>query len=191
MDKAKREAIISETTLEDFIEEIEESICLPSGLLIHCPEQCDIESLAKELNQKIDSAIMSIVKEVEDNLEDGNYLEWAYKCNYEIDKNNIILKLNHFNIEEYGYNVELHEEFFDLDDVIEKVILNVASEKEIGSELKYEGLLSWTQIWGEEYNYTSLIGNTKENKYAKKLILEDEVFWADYEDIFDDGEEWD
>lgn len=184
-DFAKRIKIIESKSLESFVDEVLENewpISLPSGLKIHCPGSQDLNATANTVKALLEKNIDELIEKVESSLGEGNYLDYSPPSfPYKIINNDIIFSLGIGSFEEFGKNVRLHDELFGIGDVVANTLSDLTSKYGQIPNATYEGIVSWTQIWAEEYNSSVLLCNTERNAYAKELILHDDDFWDDYE----------
>ena len=184
-DFAKRIKLIESKSLELFVDEIlknEWPISLPSGLKIHCSGSQNLNTTANTVKALLEKNIDELIEKVASSLGEGNYLDYSPSSfPYKIINKDIIFSLEISSFEEFGKNVRLHDELFSIGDVIANTLSDLTSKYGKLPNATYEGIISWTQIWAEEYNSSVLLCNTERNEYAKELILNDDDFWNDYE----------
>lgn len=184
MTREQRLEILSKAPLKDFLKEIVScnlySFDLPAGgFLVHCPEAYNVISIADELKKQINDSINNIVEEIQNRTSEDNEFEGELTALYIIEDSDIRFTFRHCAFEEYGTDVELYDEIFEIGETISN-ILEETSKKYPGIE--YEGLVCWTQVYSINYNSYTLLSNMSNNEYAKELILGDEHFWEDYEE---------
>ena len=181
MEREERLELLTESSLSDFLDgvvELESDIGIPRGLKVHCPDGCDVEEVAADIKAMIDDEISALLDSARESLEEDQELDGCLDVYSKVEGNDIVFDFRGGTFEVYGPDVELCEDLFDLGLAVNEA-LKSAAEKYPG--LTFEGLVSWTQYWGQAYVSYALLCNKLGNEYAKEIILEDDGFWDDYE----------
>jgi hypothetical protein len=178
-----RKELLSEEPLRDILSRLceENDVELPSKLRITCPENTDPDSLAKQIVSEIKTIIKTAERGIKASLNEGNELDFSSGVLYNTENNKIYIKV-YVSFEEYGKDVCYHGDLDDLDKKINQILKNKSKEY---PGLKYEGIVSWKQYYGSALTYFGLIKNTRTDKYAKELILNDDEFWEEYGDLLE------